>query len=142
EFERAERIRARARPRRVRDPRRLHPGAAGSTPAGALGILRGSLTFSRFFVAGDIPDDIAGASLKRIRANAFRELVPEADDASRHGWCSLQDPMDVDLDHEKVFWNEYLALGLRIDTWVVPKPLLAAHLRNAEASLLEKKGLE
>jgi recombination associated protein RdgC len=93
-------------------------------------------------VAGEIPDDIAGANLKRIRANAFRDLVPEEDDASRHGWCSLQDPMDVDLDHEKVFWNEYVSLGLRIDTWVVPKPLLAAHLRTAEAALLERKGLE
>lgn len=107
-----------------------------------MGILRGSLTYSRFFVAGDVPDDIAGASLKRIRANAFRDLVPEEDEASRHGWASVQDPMDVDLDHEKVFWNEYLSLGMRIDTWVVPKPLLQAHLRTAEAALLEKKGLE
>lgn len=107
-----------------------------------MGVLRGSLTFSRFFVAGDIPDDLAGATLKRIRANAFRDLVPEEDENSRHGWCSLQDPMDVDLDHEKVFWNEYLSLGMRIDTWVVPKPLLAAHLRAAEQQLIERKGLE
>ncbi len=107
-----------------------------------MGVLRGSLTYSRFFVAGDVPDDIAGASLKRIRSNAFRDLVPEEDDASRHGWCSIQDPMDVDLDHEKVFWNEYLSLGMRIDTWVIPKPLLTAHLRTAEAAMLERKGME
>lgn len=80
--------------------------------------------------------------MKKIRANAFRDLIPEEDDASRHGWASVQDPIDVELDHEKVFWNEYLCLALRIDTWVVPKPLLTAHLRTAEASLLEKKGLE
>jgi recombination associated protein RdgC len=107
-----------------------------------LGALRSSLTYSRFFVAGDIPDDISGASMKRIRSTAFRDLVPEEDDASRHGWCSLQDTMDVDLDHEKVFFNEYLCLGLRIDSWIVPKPLLTAHLRQAEAALLERKGLE
>jgi len=88
-----------------------------------------------------VPGDIAGASMKRMRANAFRDLVPEEDDASRHGWASIQDPMDIDLDHEKVFWNEYLSLGFRIDTWMVPKPLLTAHLRTAEAALLEKKGL-
>lgn len=107
-----------------------------------LGVLRGSLTYSRFFVAGEIPDDIPGTFLKRIRANTFRDLVPEEDEASRHGWASVQDPIDVDLDHEKISWNEYLVLSLRIDTWVVPKPLLQAHLRNAEAALLEKKGLE
>ena len=50
--------------------------------------------------------------------------------------------MDTDLDHEKVFFNEYVCLGLRIDRWVVPKPLLNAHLRDAEAALLERKGLE
>lgn len=106
-----------------------------------MGVLRGSLTYSRFFVAGDVPDDLSSAFLKRIRANTFRDLSPEEDEASRHGWASIQDPMDVDLDHEKVFWNEYLSLSLRIDTWVVPKPLLTAHLRTAEAALLEKKGL-
>jgi hypothetical protein len=50
--------------------------------------------------------------------------------------------MDTDLDHEKVFFNEYVCLGLRVDRWAVPKPLLNAHLRDAEAALLQKKGLE
>ncbi|MEZ4294891.1 MAG: hypothetical protein R3B70_07930 [Polyangiaceae bacterium] len=80
--------------------------------------------------------------MKKIQANTFRDLVPEEDENSKHGWAAIQDPMDVELDHEKVFWNEYVCLGLRIDTWVVPKPLLTAHLRTAEAQLLERKGLE
>jgi hypothetical protein len=107
-----------------------------------LGLLRGSLTYSRFFIDGNVPDDLAGQSLRRIRANAFRDLVPEEDDNSRHGWCNVTDVMDVDLDHEKTFFNEYVCLGFRVDTWMVPKPLLAAHLRQAEAALLERKGLE
>jgi hypothetical protein len=107
-----------------------------------LGALRGSLTYSRFFVVGDVPDDLAGASMKRIRANASQPLDPDEDLNERHGWAAIEDPMDTDLDHEKVFFNEYLCLGLRIDRWVVPKPLLNAHLRDAEAQLLEKKGLE
>ncbi len=104
--------------------------------------LRGSLTYARFFVTGDVPQDLAGASQKRIRAAASQPLVADEDVNERHGWCSIEDPMDTDLDHEKVFFNEYVCLGLRIDRWVVPKPLLNAHLRDAEAALLEKKGLE
>ena len=104
--------------------------------------LRGSLSFSRFFVVGEVPGDLPGASMKRIRAAASQPLVPDEDQSERHGWCSLEDPMDTDLGHEKVFFNEYVCLGLRIDRWVVPKPLLNAHLREAEATLLEKKGLE
>ncbi|MFT3766842.1 MAG: hypothetical protein QM820_15195 [Minicystis sp.] len=104
--------------------------------------LRGSLTYSRFFVAGDLPADLPGTSMKRIRASASQPLNPDEDVSERHGWCSIEDPMDTDLDHEKVFFNEYLCLGLRIDRWVVPKPLLNAHLREAEETLLQKKGLE
>ncbi|WP_437504823.1 hypothetical protein [Sorangium sp. So ce1099] len=107
-----------------------------------LGALRGKLTFSRFFVLGAPPDNLAGTSMRRIRAAASQPLVPEEDESERHGWCSIEDPMDVDLDHEKVFFNEYVCLGLRVDRWVVPKPLLQAHLRDAEAALLERKGLE
>jgi DNA recombination-dependent growth factor C len=107
-----------------------------------LGALRGSLTFSRFFIRGDVADDIPGWSLKRIRAQAFQELLPDDDVIEKHGWASVEDPFTTDLDHESVFFNEYLALALRIDRWVVPGPLLKAHLREAEAKLLEKKGLE
>jgi len=107
-----------------------------------LGALRGSLTYARFFVTGEVPGDLAGASLKRLRAAASQPLVPDEDVSERHGWCSIEDPMDTDLDHEKIFFNEYVCLGLRIDRWVVPKPLLNAHLRDAEAAILEKKGLE
>lgn len=107
-----------------------------------MGAIRGSLTYARFFVTGDMPGDLAGTSMKRIRASASQPLVPDEDVNERHGWCSIEDPMDTDLNHEKVFFNEYVCLGLRVDRWVVPKPLLNAHLRDAEAALLEKKGLE
>jgi recombination associated protein RdgC len=107
-----------------------------------MGALRSSLTYVRFFVTGDVPSDLAGATMKRIRAAASQPLVPDEDVSERHGWCSIEDPMDTDLDHEKVFFNEYVCLGLRIDRWAVPKPLLNAHLRDAEAALLQKKGLE
>ena len=117
-------------------------GARRSYVAGTLGALRGSLTFSRFFVVGELPADLPGASMKRLRASASQPLVPDEDVNERHGWCSIEDPMDTDLGHEKVFFNEYVCLGLRVDRWVVPKPLLNAHLREAEATLLEKKGLE
>lgn len=107
-----------------------------------MGALRGSLTFSRFYVSGDIPDDVPGTTLKRIRANAFQPLSPDEEASEGSGWANIEDPFDTDLDHEKVFYNEYVCLGLRLDRWVVPGPLLKAHLRDAEQALLAKKGLE
>jgi len=107
-----------------------------------LGALRGSLTFTRFFVLGDTPDDAAAAFLKPIRANAFEPLTPDEDALEHHGWASVEDPFDLELDHEKIFFNEYLTLTLRIDRWVVPGPLLKAHLKEAEQKLAERKGVE
>jgi len=107
-----------------------------------LGALRGSLTFSRFFIVGDLPDDLPGFGLKRIRANVCQELNPDEDALEKHGWASVLDPFDTELDHEKVFFNEYAVLSMRVDRWVVPGPLLKAHLREAEEKLLERKGLE
>jgi len=107
-----------------------------------LGALRGSLTFSRFYVIGDVPADLAGSTLKRVRAHSFRPLDPDEDVAQRHGWTSVEDPFDTELDHEKVFFNEYVTLAMRLDRWAVPGPLLKAHLREAEQKLLEKKGME
>lgn len=109
---------------------------------GTLGALRGSLTFSRFYVTGDVPDDVPGTTLKRIRANAFQPLNPDEDKPEGFGWANIEDPFDTDLDHEKVFYNEYVCLGLRLDRWVVPGPLLKVNLREAEQALLQKRGLE
>ena len=107
-----------------------------------MGALRGSLTFSRFFVLGDVPNDVPGTTLKRIRANAFQPLIADEDEPQRHGWASLEDPFDTELDHEKVFFNEYVCLGLRVDRWVIPGPLLKASLRDAEEKALAKRGAE
>lgn len=121
----------------------LLPSRANSrTCPRTLSALRGSLTFTRFYVTGDIPDDIAGTTLKRIRAHAFQPLVPDEDKSERVGWANIDDPFDTDLDHEKVFYNQYLCLAMRLDRWVIPGPLLKAHLRDAEQALLEKRGLE
>lgn len=107
-----------------------------------LGAFRGNLTFSRFYVTGDIPDDIPGTTLRRIRANSFQPLSPEEDKSEGFGWANMEDPVDTDLDHEKVFYNEYVCLSFRLDKWAIPGPLLKAHLREAEQALLEKRGLE
>ncbi len=107
-----------------------------------MGALRGSLTFSRFFVTGDLADDLPGWSLKRIRASACQPLDPDEDTPEKHGWTNVEDPFDTELDHEKVFFNEYVVLALRVDRWVVPGPLLKAHLREAEEKMLERKGME
>lgn len=91
---------------------------------------------------GDVPDDLSGSSLKHIRAQAFEPLDPDEDIKERHGWASVVDPFDTEIDHEKCFFNEYLVLSMRLDRWAIPSALLKAQLADAERKLLEKKGME
>lgn len=104
--------------------------------------LKGSLTYARFFVEGELPDDFRQRFMRAIRVRAMQPLQPEEDAAERSGWCAIGEPFELELGYDKVFYNSYLNLGLRTDRWAIPGPLLRARCREAEAAYLEKKGRE
>lgn len=104
--------------------------------------IKGSLTYARFFVKGEPPDGFQGPFMKSIRLRAMKPLEPDEEELERSGWCKIGEPMEIDLDHEAVFYNEYINLGFRTDRWVIPAPVLRTRLREAEAAYLQKKGRE
>jgi recombination associated protein RdgC len=104
--------------------------------------LRGSLTYSRFFVDGDVPEDFREKFMRAIRLRAMKPLEPEEEDLERSGWCKVGEPFQIDLHYEDAFYNEYLNLGVRTDKWQLPSTILKQRVREAEAAYLEKKGRE
>ena len=104
--------------------------------------LRGSLTYARFFVDGEVPEDFREKFMRAIRLRAMKPLEPEDDDLDRSGWCKIAEPFELELRYDDVFYNEYIALGFRTDRWQIPGPMLKARVREAEAAYLEKKGRE
>lgn len=107
-----------------------------------MGIFQGSITYSKFLVHGDMPENFVSGFVRRIRNRAFVPLVPDDEADRRWGWCSASDPFDLDLDHEKIFFNSYLNLGLRLDRWALPAPIFKAQFAAAQRTVLEKKGKE
>ncbi len=108
-----------------------------------MGAFGGSMSFSTFLVRGDPPEgDIREPFLQGIRRNTFRPLVPEEEATDRGGWCSISGPLDLDLEHDKVFYGSYLNLGLRLDKWRIPAPVLKAHVGEAELRVLDERGKE
>jgi recombination associated protein RdgC len=105
-----------------------------------VGALRGSIGYAKFHVRGELPENFPDKFAKAVRLRAFRPLVPSDEDEQRAGWCSIHHPFDLDLDHAKIYANEYLNLGLRIDRWRIPSAVLKAHLADAEAARLEQTG--
>ncbi|MDB4943593.1 MAG: hypothetical protein JWP97_3127 [Labilithrix sp.] len=104
--------------------------------------LRGSLTYARFFVDGEPPEDFREKFMRAIRLRAMKPLEPDDEDLERAGWCKVGEPFEIELGYEDVFYNEYLNLGFRTDKWLLPASVLKQRLREAEAAYLEKKGRE
>ena len=104
--------------------------------------LKGSLTYARFFVEGEPPDDFADRYMRAIQKNALSPLVPEEDVPERSGWCRMGEPFDLAPAHHDVVFNEFLNLGFRTDRWAIPGALLRARLRDAELAFLDRNGRE
>ena len=80
--------------------------------------------------------------MSAIQHRVFRELSVEEEAEERAGWCNVEHPLDLDLDHDKVFFNDYLNLGLRVDRWRIPGNLFKATFKDAERAYLAETGKE
>lgn len=105
-----------------------------------MGAFRGSISFSKFHVRGELPADYRDRFMESIQHHAFRDLDPSEELDQRMGWCSIEHPFDVELIHDKVFFGDYLNLGLRTDTWRIPSSLFKASFREAERDYLAEHG--
>lgn len=104
--------------------------------------LKGSLTYARFFVDGEVPKDFRERFMRAIRLRAMQPLEADDEASERSGWCAIGEPFDVDLHYEGVFYNNFINLGFRTDRWVIPGSLLRTRLREAENAYLLKRGRE
>lgn len=105
-----------------------------------MGALSGALTFTRFFVRGELPDDFRSKYLKNMRLRVLEPLRVDEEDTERVGWCVLGRTHDLGLDHNNVFRDPYLCVGLRMDRWKVPAGPLKIHLEEAIERRLAETG--
>lgn len=118
-----------------RSVRRIGRGALVSA-------LRGSLTYTRFYVDGEPADDFRERFMRSIRLRAMRPLEPDDEDLERSGWCKLGEPFSTELSYDDVFFTSFINLGFRTDRWMIPGAMLKRHTKDAEAAYLAKKGRE
>ncbi len=108
-----------------------------------MSLFRGTLTFVRFYVTGEVPSSgFEDLALGQIQKRIQRPLGVDDEEAERSGWCKVADPFGLELEHMDVFYNEYVNLGYRTDKWAIPGALLKSKVAEAEQILLAKKGRE
>jgi recombination associated protein RdgC len=107
-----------------------------------VGALKGTISYVRFFVDGEVKARYQSKYLEAIALRAFRPLKPSDEDEERVGWCSIHQPIDLDLTADKVYDGDFVNLGLRVDRYRIPGAILKAHMAEAEAAMLAELGKE
>ncbi|MGD8385744.1 MAG: recombination-associated protein RdgC [Desulfobacteraceae bacterium] len=107
-----------------------------------MGFLRGSVTCTRFQVAGDLPEDFRETVRDRISRYAFRKLEEDSDQERTMGWVNILDELQVGFYGDEMFKEPYLALSLRVDVRSVPARALRQYCREAEEEVKSLEGLD
>jgi len=104
-----------------------------------MGLLKGSFTFARFHVDGQLPKDFLNFVNSRIKANSFRDVLKSTEE-KRLGWVSLTDVLDNDFENANYALGDYLIFSLRIDRKLIPPKLMKLKLMEEERRFLAQSG--
>jgi DNA recombination-dependent growth factor C len=105
-----------------------------------MGAFEGGLTYRRFQVREPLPEGWRDLFQARIQLHTLKPIPVESEEERAIGWCSPKFALDTELFPEHYLYNDYLCLGLRIDTLKVPGPLLKLFTQNeSRRVMLEQK---
>jgi len=97
-----------------------------------LGARGGTLTFTRFFTQGALPKDLRRKFLEAAKLRVFAPLKPEDEALEATGWCVMERPFDLELDSAKMFHDNFVLLGFRVDRYRIPGALLKSQISDEE----------
>ncbi|MFA4915433.1 MAG: recombination-associated protein RdgC [Syntrophales bacterium] len=106
-----------------------------------MGLIKGTLTFSRMCVAGSPPDLSPGKIEECLKRNAFQDRFLSAQEKVM-GWTSAENILDSSFSGAQYSLGPYLLFSLRIDRKVIPPSLLKVRVMEAEKAYLNEKGLK
>lgn len=106
-----------------------------------MGLLKGTVTATKYRVIGTVPDDFRNYIDERIKRFAFSGLSTGEAEKSI-GWTSIDNILDTDFSFANYSIADYLIFSLRIDRKVVPSALLKLKVLEAEKELLTQRGTD
>lgn len=104
-----------------------------------MGLLNGTWSFTRYRIAGKLPEQFNNFIDERLKKNAFCNFVGQAAEKTS-GWTSLENVLDTDFTYAKYQCGAYLIFSLRIDRRPVPSSLLKLKVMEEEKKHLMENG--
>ena len=104
-----------------------------------MGLLKGSVTFSRYRIVGTLPDRFPEFFNERLRRYAFQTVWRTTDEKAA-GWTSVENGLDTDFPYASYAQGRYMLFSLRIDRKSVAPSLLRLRILEAERKQLAESG--
>ncbi len=104
-----------------------------------MGLLKGSWSFSRYRVAGKMPEQFDDFIDERLKRYAFTEITSQVAEKIA-GWTSLENVLDTEFSYAKYKLGAYIIFSLRMDRRSIPPSLLKLKVMEAEKKHLADSG--
>ena len=103
-----------------------------------MGLMKGTLTFSRYRLREPLPGNFQEFIHRQIKRFAFRELSMGSEEKSS-GWTSLDNILDTQFEYANYAVGDYLTFSFRLDRKKVPPSLMKIKYLEAEKKALGAK---
>ena len=105
-----------------------------------MGLLKGSASFTRFSVEGELPDNFWDFVAERVRAHAFVDIDDTLEEYSI-GWVSVANMFDAEFAYASYAAGDYVVLAMRADERKVSPAVLKKFTMKEEERIKREKQL-
>jgi recombination associated protein RdgC len=103
-----------------------------------MGFIKGTASFVRFGVEGDLPENIWDFIADRVVAFAFRD-IDETYEEDSLGWVSVQNMFDTDFEYASYAAGNYVTLSMRLDERKVSSVIVKKFVQKEEERVKKEK---
>ena len=110
----------------------------GQSYGDIMGLINGSVSFVRFGIEGELPDNPLEFISDRIASFSFRDIDDSFDEYSI-GWASVANMFDASFRYASFLNGDYVTLSLRIDERKVSPAVLKKFIQKEEERIKAEK---
>lgn len=103
-----------------------------------MGLVKGSGSFVRFSVEGELPENALDFIADRVQSFSFRDIDDTYDEYSI-GWVSIHNMFDTQFNFASYAVGDYIALTMRVDERKVSSAIIKKCIQKEEEKIKQEK---
>lgn len=105
-----------------------------------MGFIKGSASFVRFAVEGELPENVWDFIADRVVTFAFKD-IDETYEEDSLGWVSVLNMFDTEFDYASYAAGNYVTLSMRLDERKVSSAIVKKFVQKEEERIKKEKQL-